>query len=258
MTTITAEAAITLPTDAPKDLPASDRNRILVYLGVLVLMVAFGAPFGGLISVPVSYFLKNKLHFTAIQLSEFQLVTAIPLYFSAVWGFVRDSWNPFGIRDRGYMILFGFMCAAVYAGFAFVPVTAVSLGVAMVALTSTFLFVQSGQLGLTAAISRQHVMSGQVSAIWNAVGSLPVLFAFAIGGYLSNALEGQHAEQAARTLFLIGAVVMAAVGAFAIWRPKVVYDNLQEEHAPVFKPGADIMRLLRHWPVYPALGIWFL
>src|ERR1700679_511318 len=116
MTSITADTATTLPTEAAKDLPAGERNRILVYLGVLVLLVAFGAPFGGLISIPVSYFLKNKLHFTAIQLSEFQLITAIPLYLSAVWGFIRDSWNPFGIRDRGFMIIFGFLCAGVYVG----------------------------------------------------------------------------------------------------------------------------------------------
>ena len=70
MTSTTVENATTLPTEAATDLPAGDRNRILVYLGVLVLLVAFGAPFGGLISVPVSYFLKNKLHFTAIQVSE--------------------------------------------------------------------------------------------------------------------------------------------------------------------------------------------
>jgi MFS family permease len=258
MTTITADEATTLPTAPPSDLPESSRNRILVYLGVLVLLVAFGAPFGGLIQVPVTYFLKNRLHFHAIQVSQFLLITSIPLYFSAVWGFVRDSWSPFGIRDRGYMILFGFLSAAVYAVCAFAPVTAPSLTIAMVALSCTFLFVQSGQLGLTAAISRQHLMSGQVSAVWNAVGSLPVLFAFAIGGFLSNALEGEHAEQAARTLYLIGAGVMAVVGGFAIWRPKVVYDNYQEEHAPVFKPWADVMRLLRHWPVYPALGVWFL
>jgi len=258
MTTITAEADTTLPTEAATDLPVSTRNRILIYLGVLTLMVGFGAPFGGLIAVPVSYFLKNKLHFTAIQVSEFLLITSIPLYLSAAWGFVRDNWNPFGIRDRGYMMIFGLLCAAVYAGFAFAPVTAVGLGVAMIALTCCFLFVQSGQLGLTTAIGRQHVMSGQVSALWNAVNSLPVLFAFAIGGFLSNALEGKHAEEAARTLFLIGAAVMAAIGAFAIWRPKSVYDNVHEEHAPVFKPWADIMRLLKHWPVYPALGIWFL
>jgi hypothetical protein len=258
MTTITADAATTLPTEAATDLPHATRNRILIYLGVLTLMVGFGAPFGGLIAVPVSYFLKNKLHFTAIQVSEFLLITSIPLYLSAAWGFVRDNWNPFGIRDRGYMMIFGFLCAAVYLAFAFAPVTATGLGVAMIALTCCFLFVQSGQLGLTTAIGRQHVMSGQVSALWNAVNSLPLLFAFAIGGFLSNALEGRHADEAARTLFLIGAAVMAAIGAFAIWRPKSVFDNVHEEHAPVFKPWADVMRLLKHWPVYPALGIWFL
>ena len=259
MTSIAADAEpTTLPTRAPTALPDGDRNRILIYLGVLVLMVAFGAPFGGLIQVPVTYFLKNRLHFGAVQVSTFLLITSIPLYLSAVWGFVRDNWSPLRIRDRGYMILFGFLCAAVYAACAFAPVTAASLTVAMIALTCAFLFVQSGQLGLTAAISRQHVMSGQVSAVWNAVGSLPVLFAFAIGGVLSDALEGEHAEQAARTLFLIGAAVMAMVGAFAIWRPRVVYDNLQEEHAAVFRPWTDIKRLLSHWPVYPALAVWFL
>ena len=258
MTTITAEADTTLPTEAATDLPHATRNRILIYLGVLTLMIGFGAPFGGLIAVPISYFLKNKLHFTAIQVSEFLLITSIPLYLSAAWGFVRDNWSPFGIRDRGYMMIFGLLCAALYAAFAFAPVTAVGLGVATIALTCCFLFVQSGQLGLTTAIGRQHVMSGQVSALWNAVNSLPVLFAFAIGGFLSNALEGKHAEEAARTLFLIGAAVMAAIGGFAIWRPKSVYDNVHEEHAPVFNPWADVKRLARHWPVYPALGIWFL
>src|ERR1700684_2115514 len=135
MTTITADEATTLPTEAPSDLPASSRHRILVYLGVLVMMVAFGAPFGGLIGVPVTYFLKNKLHFGAIQVSEFLLITSIPLYLSAAWGVVRDNWNPFGIRDRGNMMIFGFLCAAVYLAFAFAPVTATGLGVAMIALT---------------------------------------------------------------------------------------------------------------------------
>jgi Major Facilitator Superfamily len=258
MTITTVDAETTLPTPAPTDLPASDRNRILIYLGVLTLMVSFGAPFGGLIALPVSYFLKNRLHFNAVQVAEFGIITGIPLYFSALWGFVRDNWNPFGIRDRGYMILFGFACAAVYAICVFAPVTVAGLAISMIALTSAFLFVQSGQFGLTAAIGRQHVMSGQVSALWNAVTSIPLLAAFAIGGYLSNALESQHAEQAARTLFLIGGATMAVIAAFAIWRPRVVYDNVHEEHAPVINPLKDVARLLRHKPIYPALLIWFL
>jgi hypothetical protein len=130
--------------------------------------------------------------------------------------------------------------------------------VAVISLTCAFLFVQSGQLGLTAVISRQHVMSGQVSALWNVVSSVPVLVTFALGGYLSNMLEGKQAGDAARLLFLIGAGVMAVIGAFAIWRPRSVFDNVHEEHAPVFHPWADFLRLLRHRPIYPALGIWFL
>jgi MFS family permease len=250
----TAPAAV----HAPTDLPGDTRTRILVYLGVLTLMVSFGAPFGGLIAVPVSYFLKNKLHFGALQVSTFQLITAIPLYLSFLWGFVRDSWSPFGIRDRGYMILFGFLCAAVYVGFAFAPVSAIGLGGAMIALTTAFLFVQSGQLGLTSAIGRQHVMSGQVSALWNAVNSISLLFAFAIGGFLSDQMEGQHAGVAARTLFLVGAVTMAVIGAFALWRPRVVYDNLKDEREAGATPWSDVKRLVKHWPIYPALLIWFL
>lgn len=258
MTTVIAEADTTVPTPAPSDLRASDRNRILIYLGVLTLLVGFGQPFNGLIATPVSYFLKNKLHFNAVQVAQFALVTGIPLYLSAAWGFVRDNWSPFGIRDRGYMIIFGYVCAALYVASAFAPVTPVGLGVAMIGLTAAFLFVQSGQLGLTGALGRQHVMSGQVSAIWNIVTSLPVLGAFAIGGFLSNAMEGQHAEAAARTLFLIGGAVLAVIATFAIWRPRVVYDNLAEEHTAAAHPLKDVGRLLRHWPVYPALLIWFL
>ena len=44
MTTITADAAATPPATTPTDLPVSDRNRILIYLGVLVFMLGFGAP----------------------------------------------------------------------------------------------------------------------------------------------------------------------------------------------------------------------
>jgi predicted MFS family arabinose efflux permease len=257
MSTQTADAA-TLATPEPTALPDATRNRILIYLGVLTLLVSFGAPFGGLIYLPVSYFLKNRLHFGPVQVAEFGIVTGIPLYISALSGFIRDNWNPFGIRDRGYMIIFGFACAAGYALAAFAPVSATGLAIAEIALTVAFLFVQAGQLGLTGVIGRQHVMSGQVSALWNAVTSVPVLVGFAAGGFLSAALEGQNAEIAARVLFLVGGVVMAAIAAFALWRPRVVYDNVREEHAPEVHPFRDVVRLAKHWPIYPAMLIWFL
>ena len=65
---------------APTTLPYTVRQRIFIYLGVLIIMLAFGSPHGGLVDIPISFFLKNKLHLIAHELAQFQLVAAIPLY----------------------------------------------------------------------------------------------------------------------------------------------------------------------------------
>ena len=123
----------------PAPLSSSVRSRILLYLGVLILLMGFGSPAGGLIDVPVSFFLKNKLHLSAHQVADFRLASAIPLYLSFAFGFIRDTWHPLGMRDRGFMVLFGSICAAVYVVFAFIPVTYMTLLIAVILLTTTIL-----------------------------------------------------------------------------------------------------------------------
>src|ERR1700675_614797 len=85
---------------APVDLLPSVRQGIFRYLGILIVLLAFGSPSGGLIDIPISFFLKNRLHLTAHEVATFRLVAAVPLYLSFVFGFIRDMWNPFGMRDR--------------------------------------------------------------------------------------------------------------------------------------------------------------
>jgi hypothetical protein len=53
--------------------------------------LAFGAPSGGLIDIPITFLLKNKLHLKAHELADFRLVSAIPLYLSFVFGFIRHA-----------------------------------------------------------------------------------------------------------------------------------------------------------------------
>jgi MFS family permease len=255
--TTDAAALTSVESTPPKDLPVSDRTRIMIYISVLIFMLGFGVPFGGLIDSPISFFLKNKLHLQAHEVATFRLISGLPLYFGFLWGFVRDNWNPFGLRDRGYMMIFGFVAAACYAVFAFVPVNAATLLGAVILLTAACLFVQSAQTGLGAAISRQHVMTGQMSTVSNITVSFAALIPLTMGGYLSDQLEGRNAELAARILFLIGGGVMAAIAVYAIWRPRVVYDNVRIEQTE-FHPVQDFVRLLKHWPVYPALLIWTL
>jgi hypothetical protein len=248
----TSEAAA----QKPVELPVSDRSRILIYLGTLLFILSFGG--GGLVGAPIFFFLKNRLHLGATQLSLFLLVAAIPGYLAFLPGFVRDLWNPLGLRDRGYMIIFGGLSALLYAIFAFVPVSVLSLLVYSIALGSVFQFAVAGQTGLAATIARQHVMSGQMSTVMNVVTSVAGLMPLLAGGYLSNYLEHRPLNDAARGLFLVAAAIMGGFALYTIWRPKVVYDNVRAERGAEFHPLQDVARLMRHYPVYPALGIWLL
>src|SRR5262249_55176519 len=186
------------------------------------------------------------------------MLAGIPLYLSFVFGFIRDTWNPFGMRDRGFMLLFGTVTTALYVYFAFTPITYVRLLVAVLLLTISFLFVASAQNGLASTVGQQHAMSGQISAVWNVFASLPTVAAFIIGGFLSDRLEGENAAEAGHILFLIGAVIMAAVAIYSAWNPASVFDNLYLEPVAVARPLNDLKRLAGHWPVYPALLIWLL
>ncbi len=243
---------------APAVLPGSVRARIFLYLGVLILLLGFGAPYGGMIDVPISFLLKNKLHLKAHEVADFRLMSAIPLYAACVFGFARDTWNPFGMRDRGFMVLFGGIASVTYVIFAFIPVSYVTLLIAVLLLTSAFLFVSSAQNGLASTIGQQNVMSGEVSAWWNIFLGVPTLAAFFFGGILSDQLEGHNADAAIRILFLVGAAVMGTVAVYGLLKPKSIFEHIHIERKADAHPVDDFKRLIRHWPIYPALGIWLL
>ena len=251
-------SAATTAANLPTILPQSVRWRIFAYLSVLIVLLALGSPFGGLIEIPVSFFLKNRLHLEAHDLAIFRLVCAVPLFLSCIFGFIRDTWNPFGMKDRGLMLLFGAISAGLYVLFALLPITYTTLLIAILLLTTSFLFVASAQNALTSMFGQQHAMSGQISALWNIFLSIPTLLAFLIGGQLSDLLEARTADQAVLTLFMVGAVLMASVALYAAWRPASVYDNIDAGEEKVAQPLRDLSRLIGHWPVYPALLIWLL
>src|SRR5260370_9236379 len=106
--------AATVGAVARADLSSSERLGIFLYLGILIVLLAFGGPSGGLIDIPISFLLKNRLHLEAHEVAHFRLITAIPLYLSFVFGFIRDVWNPLAMRDRGFMLLFGGVSPLLY------------------------------------------------------------------------------------------------------------------------------------------------
>jgi hypothetical protein len=243
---------------AAATLPPAERARIFMYFGGLIILLAFADPNGGLMDVPVTFFLKNKLHLEASEVATFRLVAAIPLYLSFLFGLARDNWSPLGMGDRGLIAVFGATAVVAYLVFAALPVSYGSLLAAMMILTSCFLFVASALNGLMSTLAQRHSMSGQSSAASNIFASIPAIAALLIGGRFSQYLETHGADAAATRLFLAGAAVSALVAGYAALKPASVYANMRSQHPVRAQPLADLRALLKHRAVWPAMTIWLL
>ncbi len=242
----------------PTDLSADARWRIFAYVAALAFMLGFGDPNEGLLNLPFSFLLKNKLQLQAHEMANFRLISGLPLYLAFLFGFIRDIWRPLGMRDRGYMIAFGGLGAALDLVCAFAPLSTLSMLIAILALTIAFLFASAAQNGLTSTVAEQHAMTGRISAVWSIFSVVPVVVTLLVGGYFSDYLETSDGTLAQRIMFLASGAVMAFVALYAVWRPKVVYDNVHHEEPELRRPWREFKRLLSHWPVYPACLIWLL
>ncbi len=232
------------------------RRAILAYSTVMAAAVYFPSPAVGLLVIPLSFLLKNKLHLSANELATFAVWAAIPAYFSFAFGVVRDYWNPFRLGDRGYFILFGTLSALLFAGFAFAGASERMLFANALAATISYLFLWSAWNGLAAAIGQRHAMSGEMSAVWNFAGTASFVTALMLGGVLSGHLETLSADAAVRELYLIGAALMALIAVLGLWKPDAVFAGLARAPRPDF--AGDALRLFRHRAIYPALIIWCL
>jgi len=246
------EEVAAMTTSAAPRAAADNRMGLFLFGGVLMVLVGLGDPTMGLVNVPVAFFLKNRLHLTANELAVFKLWVAIPLFLSFVFGFARDRWSPFGRGDRGHLVLFGLLTAGAYVALAFMPPVYAVWALGLIAATALFQMVLGAGTALISVIGQQNAMAGRMSALLSICVCGPILFASIAGGLLSDYLDGKGATPAARLLFLIAAGLMVAVAAVGAIRPKALFDAADEtrsEHHFL----ADILRLMKHWPIYPVV-----
>src|ERR1700685_212845 len=137
---------------------------IYLYFTFLSLLVYLLAP-EWFLDIPTTYMLKNHLHATAPQVSTFRLLTGIPLYVAFLFGLVRDLWNPFGLRDRGFFFLFAPLTAAIFIWMATTPLSYGVLMVGMILVMATFRFIFAAYQGLIALIGQEALMSGRLSTL---------------------------------------------------------------------------------------------
>ncbi|HEV2366142.1 MAG TPA: MFS transporter [Caulobacteraceae bacterium] len=241
---------------APVTLIAPGRRlEILAWAGALLFLGTIASPGFGVITLPVTFFLKNKLHLAAHQTAAFNLWTGLPLYFAFGFGLARDRWSPLRRGDRGHLVLFGAVSAAIFAGMAFAPPTYWVLLLGILLVTAALMMVASAMNGLVSAIGRQHVMAGQASVAILLANAVPTVASYLLGGQLSQLLEGERAAAAARALFLVAAAIMAAIAILAAVGPRTLFGAARTELSSATSVLADVRRLLRWRPTWPALII---
>lgn len=238
---------------SPASATATARTgSIYLYFGPLTLLVYLAMPHAYLLDITTSYMMKNQLHASAMEVSIFRLVTAVPVYLSFVFGLTRDLWNPFGRRDRGLMLLFAPISAAVFIWLAFTELSYWGLIAGMALVMVTFRFIAAAYWGLIALVGQEKLMSGRLSALWNILSSLPYVIGGAASGYIADALDP-------RATFLLVAGLAALIGLMGLWKPRSVFDHAYDQ--PQARGGnlrSDVVRLLRHRAIYPAVLVIFL
>jgi MFS family permease len=226
--------------------------QIFSYFGALIFLIALASPVGYLGDISTSYMLKNRLHARASEVSNFCIYTAIPVYLAFVFGFIRDRWNPLGLRDRGYLLIFGPVTALAYAWLAWQELTFSGLMSGMLVATLAFRLIGAAYQGLISLIGREKLMSGRLVTVWQTVASIPAVTAAFASGWTARHLDPKHT-------FLMLAGFALLIGLVGLWRPKAVYEHAYKE--PEARHGGlvgDLKRLFKHKAIYPAILINFM
>jgi Na+/melibiose symporter-like transporter len=227
-------------------------GKVLLYFAPLSLLIYLVLPHNYLVDIPTAYILKNRLHASASQVATFRLVTAIPVYLSFLFGFSRDVWSPFGLRDRGYFLLFGALTALAFLGLALAPLSYGGLLVGMLMAMASFRFLMAAYQGLMALVGQERLMSGRITALWQIVNGVTSLGAGFAAGFVSQRFSPSQS-------FLLIGILALAIAALAFWKPAAVFAHAYERpEAQRSDLIGDLKRLVRHKAIYPALLIMLL
>ncbi len=230
------------------------RTRAYLFIGTLIFLGNFASPSQGLVDIPVSFFLKNRLHLDAHANAMFRLFLGLPLIFGFLFGFLRDSWSPMRRGDKGHLVLFGLATAATYGAMSLAPPTLSVLLVGVLGATICYQMVNSVLSGMTTILGQDNDQAGGMASASLIASYLPQALGFFVGGWLSGLLEGQSASTAAHLMFLLPGLLMVVLVVIGLFGPRQVY-AASERARTTNAVLHDLKRLARHWPIYPVMLI---
>src|SRR5271163_2125059 len=128
-------------------------NRTMWFFAIVYAVEGIGQARSGIVAQPLSYWLKQTLHWTPVTISASLAILDLPWVIKPVWGAISDFVPLFGYRRRPYLILANLAACVAFAWVAMIDTTtalipALVLTATAMAIASTLsgaLLVETGQ-----------------------------------------------------------------------------------------------------------------
>lgn len=244
------ESAASLPS-------RGEKRQVIAYFSSSLVLLVIASPHFGIIDIPLSFLLKEKLHLSASQLANFRLWVGLPFYVSFAFGFARDWLCGIGFRDRTLFLASGLVASLLYLTLALGNMTLQEIFIGTVLATSAYMVMSSAWHGQIAAAAQRYGMAGQLSTAWNLTGLAIGAITMLVGGGVGGVLLRDSLPVAGRSLFLIGCLVTMALALLGGGTRIAVVDAL--------RPGSrtrsfvdELKLLISHRPFYPAVIIFLI
>ncbi len=221
------------------------RWRIGFYFVPLLLFNGLGDP-TGLLSLPILFILKDRLHLAPYPVALFEAITLLPYYLAFLFGVLRDRWRPFGLGDRGYFILAAPVAITCYAWVAAHPLTYGELLGAMLIAMAAYQALDVATAALITRVAQRHSMTGRLSALSESAETIVSVASMLAGGWMTT-----HCSF--RSVFLIATAFTAGIFAMGFWRSTAVLSEEQAERPQAAEQGwRPFLQVLRHRDLWPA------
>ncbi|HKN13273.1 MAG TPA: MFS transporter [Candidatus Binatus sp.] len=223
--------------------------EVLAYFALLNIAVGLGSPLG-IAAIPITYFLKDGLHLTPVQLAVFLAIGSIPVCGGFVFGFIRDRWRSARWGDRQYLLVCALAAAGMYLWLATSTTDYYKLLALVFIVVAVYVMIFAAAQALMTGVAQAHGMTGRLSVVFSFGYFTPAVLSALAGGWLV-------AHASVRGTFLIAAGVTIVIATQSFWRlgASSEFERLLARGETGF---AAMRRLIRHRPLWPAAAIYFL
>ncbi len=207
---------------------------------IAILAVYFVQGILGLSRLAVSFFLKDELQLSPVEVSALLGIVALPWMIKPLFGFISDGLPIFGYRRRPYLVLSGILGAGAWVSLGTIVNSswAATIAIALSSLSVAFSDVIVDSLVVERARVESQAKAGSLQSLcWGAT---------ALGGLITAYFSGLLLEYfSTRTVFLVTAFfpLIISVVAWLIAETPINQDTTQPQANNLLSTSNQIKQL---------------